>query len=207
MDIEIKKNKFIDEKNDLENILDNYKSKILFPKEFIYDIGKIYGLQHLKYYIKAYNTLIKKSRHLSKKLKLLLSWSYIFNTHKNWIKSVSSIKTKIEKFKKKIIKCLEKKSELVIKSLLIKFEFSYWLNKLVVFMNTSLNYNYIKENNNNDNNKNMFICEINLENKKKYYGLNLYNINKLLPLFLNSKFVEKKINYHDCYYKITDCFC
>ena len=73
-DISKKIKNFIIQKKNFESILNIYKKKILFPKEFIQDIKNISGLENLSYYIQGYNSFIKEARNLSYELKKVSSW-------------------------------------------------------------------------------------------------------------------------------------
>lgn len=184
---------FIKEKKELENILNLYKKKVLFPKEFIHDIEKISGLSSLSWYINGYNSLIKESRYLLKELKKVSSWGYIFNSYKSWNMSVNLIKIGINKYQTEILNCIEEKSELIIKSLLIKFDNVYWIDKIVIFM--SITKDSISTN--------KFMCIRNFNSVQLVDELTLKQVKNLLPLFSNSKLVEQKDLF---YYQIPDLY-
>ena len=184
---------FIKEKKNFQTILNIYKNKILFTKEFIQDIKKISGLENLSWYIQGYNSLIKESRYLSKELQKVSSWGYLFNSYNGWNFSINSIKIGIEKYQMEILNCIEEKSELIIQSLLIKFDYIYWFSKIVIFM--SITKDSISSNN--------FICVRNFGSTQLVDKLTLKQAKKLLPLFSNSKLVTQK---NSIYYPIQDLY-
>lgn len=190
-DISDKIKNFIGEKKQFENILNVYKKKVLFPKEFIHDIGKISGLESFTWCIRGYNSLIIESRYLLKELKKVSSWGYIFNSYKSWFMAVNSIEIGMNKYQTEILNCIENKSELIIKSLLIKFDYSYWISKIIIFM--SITKDSITTN--------KFICVRNFGSTQLLDELKLEQVKKLLPLFSNSKLIRKK---DSIYYPISD---
>jgi hypothetical protein len=187
---------FIEEKKKFDGILNIYKKKILFPKEFIHDIGKIYGLEYLYHYILGYNSFIKEARYLSKELKKVSSWGYFLNSYNSWNNSVNSISVGIEKYQVEILNFITKKSELIIQSLDIKYEYSYWLSKFLIFMSVTKDYT----------NPNKFMCVINFDQANEFHEISLDQVKKLLPLFSNSKSNGISNKLKNIYYEIPDLF-
>lgn len=186
--------KFICEKKNLIYILNICANKILFPKEFIFDIkcvkDKLYILLN---YVKGYNITIIKSRQLLKKLEKVSSWGYIFNSYDSWNVVVYNILVQIKKYSMLILHFVQNKEMLMKKIFELEFVYDDWFNKLIVFM-------YLRKNSNTSETN--FICvkdfgKINLIN---YYTLE--QVEKLLPVLSNSTQMKGKIKY----YPITDLY-
>lgn len=194
------KNIFEEQKNKLINILITYRNKILFPKEMIFDIGKIKGLENLSFYMSCYNSYIKESRYLLKRLRCTYFWGYFFNTYENWYVSVNTIPAGIEKYKKEIFTEIKEKSKLIIQSLLIKLDScseNNFMDKISFFMsidkNTKkLDYTY----DDFDKNNNVQIKQ----------SLKIKQIQMILPLFSNSKSIKNSQNIENLYYDVPDLF-
>lgn len=194
------KNIFKEQKNKLINILIPYRNKILFPKEMILDIGKINGLENLSFNMSCYNSYIKESRYLLKKLRCTYFWGYFFNTYENWYVSVNIIPAGIEKYKKEIFTEIKENSKLIIQSFLIKLD-SYlennFMDKISFFMSINKNIknlDYIYDD--FDKNNNVYIKQ----------SLKIKQIQMLFPLFSNSKSIKNFENIENLYYDISDLY-
>lgn len=191
---------FNEQKNKLIKILLLYKNKILFPKEMIYDMGKIDGLQNLSFSLHSYNSYIKEARYLLKRLRNIYFWGYFFNKHEDWYISVNTIPEGIEKYKKEILKEIKEQSELILQSLLIKLDSCVeknYLDKITLFISidkNTKNLDYVFE----EFDK--------IENKQIQKSLKIKQIQMLLPLFSNSKSIKKQKNIENVYYSVPDLF-
>lgn len=188
----LKIKKFIYDKKNFCDILNIYKNKIIFPKEFIADIKKINGLTNLYHYIEGYNSAIKEARYLSTKLKNVSSWGYIFNSYNSWYNSINIVGIEIKKYQSLILNMVEENQLLIEYYIGDNFTYSNWLFRLIVFM-------YLIKDSDDSNN---FICERFFDKIKLVNNLNLEQAEKLLIIFSNSKLIQKKY----LYYTIPDLY-
>lgn len=107
--------------------------------------------------------------------------------------SINSIQIGLKKYQTEILNCIKNKSELIIQSLLIKFDFSYWISKIIIFMSITKDSISL----------NSFMCVRNFDSTQLIDELTLKQVEKSLPLFSNSKLVAQK---DSIYYPIHDLY-